>query len=81
MAFGTRQWMNLGTQPRESTLRRTLYWFYVRGEALMDRIEYEEWGLKGVVAGRGVEIAKPGERQEKVEVRPSSRRHLLTSRT
>jgi hypothetical protein len=34
----------------------------------MDRIEYEEWALKGVQEGRGVKIAKEGGVQEKIEV-------------
>ena len=34
----------------------------------MDRIEYEEWALKGVIEGRGLVIAKEGQEQEKIEV-------------
>ena len=35
----------------------------------MDRIEYEEWALKAVNEGRGVKIAKEGEKQEMIDVR------------
>ena len=35
----------------------------------MDRIEYEEWALKAVHEGRGVKIAKEGEKQDMIEVR------------
>ena len=47
-----------------------MYWFYRRGEGLMDRIEYEEWALKGVHEGRGVKVVKQGEdkQQEMIEV-------------
>jgi hypothetical protein len=45
-----------------------MYWFYARGEGLMDRIEYEEWSLKGIVEGQGVKIATDGQEQELIEV-------------
>ena len=35
----------------------------------MDRIEYEEWALKGVTEGQGLRIVKEGEKQEKIQVR------------
>lgn len=36
----------------------------------MDRIEFEEWMLKGVHEGRGVKILQEGEggKQERIEV-------------
>lgn len=45
-----------------------MYWFYAKGEGLMDKIEYEEWALKSVQEGLGVRIAKEGEVQERKEV-------------
>jgi hypothetical protein len=56
--------LKLGDKPKDSWT----YWFYKRGEGLMDRIEFEEWALKGVVEGRGVGIGKDGGVTEKVEV-------------
>ena len=56
-------WLKLGERPKDSWMG----WFYAKGESLMDRIEYEEWALKGVHEGRGVRIAKPGEKQERIE--------------
>ena len=58
-------WMKLGDRPKDSWM----YWFYARGEGLMDRIEYEEWALKGVTEGQGLRIVKEGEKQEKIQVR------------
>lgn len=59
-------WMDLGRTDQTSTFdwkRRT----YVLGERLMDRIEYQEWALKGIdpamgphlIRGQGVEAEKP----------------------
>jgi hypothetical protein len=45
-----------------------MYWFYAKGEGLMDKIEYEEWALKGIQEGLGVKVAKEGAPQEKAEV-------------
>jgi hypothetical protein len=47
-----------------------MYWFYAKGEGLMDKIEFEEWMLKGVHEGRGIKVLKEGEEgvQEKIEV-------------
>lgn len=45
-----------------------MYWFYSKGEGLMDRIEYEEWALKAIIEDQGLRIAKEGELQEVVEV-------------
>ena len=56
-------WLKLGERPKDSWMG----WFYAKGESLMDRIEYEEWALKGVHEGRGVRIAKAGEKQERIE--------------
>ena len=61
-------WQKLGDKPKDSWM----YWFYSRGEGLMDRIEYEEWSLKSVIPGQGGRIASPGETQEKIEVNCSS---------
>jgi hypothetical protein len=60
------QWLKLGSKDKKSWM----FWFYKRGESLMDRIEYEEWSLKGVHEGRGVEIKKPGQdgEQQRIEV-------------
>lgn len=58
------QWLKLGDKPKDSWM----YWFYAKGEGLMDRIEYEEWALKGIQEGLGVRVAKEGEEQERVEV-------------
>jgi hypothetical protein len=62
-------WLKLGDRPKDSWM----YWFYARGEKLMDRIEYEEWMLKAIQEDRGVKIAKKeGETQEKIEVSSST---------
>lgn len=45
-----------------------MYWFYEKGEKLMDRIEYEEWALKAVREGEGVKVAKDGQVLERIEV-------------
>jgi len=63
------QWLKLGTKKPDSWL----FWFYTKGEGLMDKIEYEEWMLKGIHEGRGVGILteeekKAGKSQEKIEV-------------
>lgn len=63
------QWLKLGTKKPDSWL----YWFYTKGEGLMDKIEYEEWMLKGIHEGRGVSVLteeekKAGKTQEKIEV-------------
>ncbi len=60
------QWLKLGTKPKTSWM----YWFYSKGEGLMDRIEYEEWQLKSVQENVGVKIANKakGEQQQTVEV-------------
>lgn len=60
-------WLKLGDKPKNSWM----YWFYKRGEGLMDRIEYEEWALKGIQEGRGVKIADKakGQVQDKIDVR------------
>ena len=57
-------WLKLGEKDKKTWT----YWFYARGEGLMDRIEYEEWALKAVVEGQGVAVAKNGEKQERIEV-------------
>lgn len=58
--------MKLGEKDPKSWM----FWFYKRGEGLMDRIEYEEWSLKGISEGRGVRVVKEGEgeAQEMIEV-------------
>jgi len=56
--------LKLGARPKDSWM----YWFYARGEGLMDRIEYEEWSLKGIVEGQGVKIATDGQEQVLIEV-------------
>lgn len=45
-----------------------MYWFYEKGEKLMDRIEYEEWALKAVKEGEGVKVSKDGHVLERIEV-------------
>lgn len=61
-------WLKLGEKDKKSVS----YWFYKKGEGLMDKIEYEEWALKNIQEGRGVKIIKKGEpgTQEKIEVSP-----------
>ena len=66
-------WLKLGEKPKDSVM----YWFYNRGERLMDRIEYEEWALKAIHEGQGLKIANTdkGEVQERIEIpmlKPSS---------
>lgn len=58
------EWTKLSTKKPDSWM----YWFWQKGEHMMDKIEYEEWALKNVHEGRGVKIAKEGETQEKIEV-------------
>ncbi|KAL7423957.1 hypothetical protein Q5752_001542 [Cryptotrichosporon argae] len=58
------QWLKLGQKDKNSWM----YWFYHRGEKLMDRIEYEEWALKGVVEGQGVKIDKDGKVVDRIEI-------------
>lgn len=57
-------WLKLGEKPKGSWM----YWFYEKGEKLMDRIEYEEWALKAVREGEGVKVAKDGQVLERIEV-------------
>ena len=59
-------WLKLGEKDKTTWT----YWFYKKGESLMDRIEYEEWALKAITEGQGVKIVKDGESavQEKIEV-------------
>ena len=47
-----------------------MYWFYSKGEGLMDKIEFEEWMLKGIHEGRGVKVVTKeiGETQQKIDV-------------
>lgn len=61
----TEQWLKLGDKPKDGWM----YWFYAKGEGLMDKIEYEEWALKSVQEGLGVRIAKDGEKQDMTQVR------------
>ena len=66
LAKASDQWLKLGQKPKKSWM----YWFYAKGEGLMDKIEFEEWMLKGVHEGRGIKVLKEGEEgvQEKIEV-------------
>ncbi|OXG36023.1 hypothetical protein C360_02625 [Cryptococcus neoformans Bt15] len=57
-------WLKLGEKPKGSWM----YWFYEKGEKLMDRIEYEEWALKAVREGEGVKVAKDGKVLERIEI-------------
>lgn len=59
-------WYKLGEKDPKSVL----YWFYKKGEGLMDKIEYEEWALKAIHEGQGVKIAEKGKEaeQQKIEV-------------
>ncbi|KIR54697.1 hypothetical protein I315_02578 [Cryptococcus gattii Ru294] len=57
-------WLKLGEKPRGSWM----YWFYEKGEKLMDRIEYEEWALKAVKEGEGVKVSKDGQVLERIEI-------------
>ncbi|WVW85441.1 hypothetical protein I302_107479 [Kwoniella bestiolae CBS 10118] len=63
-------WLNLGKKPKNSWT----FWFYERGEKLMDRIEFEEWSLKAIKEGQGVKVDKEGkvvgERVEIPLIRP-----------
>jgi hypothetical protein len=63
--------MKLSTKKKDGWM----YWFYAKGEGLMDKIEFEEWMLKGVHEGRGVEVVgkEGGRKQEHIEV---SRREM-----
>jgi hypothetical protein len=68
------QWLKLSKKKPDSWL----FWFYTKGEGLMDKIEYEEWMLKGIHEGRGVGILteedkKAGKVQEKIQVSRVSR--------
>lgn len=58
------EWTKLSTKKPDSWM----YWFWQKGEHMMDKIEYEEWALKNIHEGRGVKIAKGEEKQEKIEV-------------
>lgn len=49
-------WLKLGDKPKDSWM----YWFYNKGEGLMDKIEYEEWSLKAVQEGVGMKVDKDG---------------------
>lgn len=67
-------WLKLGEKDKKSVS----YWFYKKGEGLMDKIEYEEWALKNVTEDQGVKIAKKGkdgkeEVQETIEVGPQKK--------
>ncbi|WVQ95104.1 hypothetical protein IAU59_002198 [Kwoniella sp. CBS 9459] len=58
-------WLKLGQKPKDSWT----YWFYAKGEKLMDRIEYEEWALKAVKENEGVKVDKDGNiLSEKIEI-------------
>ncbi|WVN86192.1 uncharacterized protein L203_101353 [Cryptococcus depauperatus CBS 7841] len=57
-------WLKLGEKPKGSWM----YWFYDRGERLMDRIEFEEWALKAVREGEGVKVTKEGGVLERIEI-------------
>lgn len=56
------------------------YWFYKRGEGLMDKIEYEEWALKAIQEGQGVKIAEPGKEAEQQKITVSRRFQLPSER-
>lgn len=62
----TNQWLKLGEKPKNGWM----YWFYSKGEGLMDKIEFEEWMLKGIHEGRGVKVVtkESGETQQKIDV-------------
>ena len=56
-------WIDLGKPGVKSTLdwkRRT----YETGEKLMDRIEYQEWGLKGIDPALGPSLQRRKDRRE-----------------
>jgi hypothetical protein len=59
-------WYKLGQKDKKSVS----YWFYRKGEGLMDKIEYEEWALKAIQENQGVKIAEKGKEgeQERIEV-------------
>ncbi|OCF32730.1 hypothetical protein I317_02094 [Kwoniella heveanensis CBS 569] len=56
LAKASDTWLKLGQKPKDSWT----YWFYAKGEKLMDRIEYEEWALKAVKENEGVKVDKDG---------------------
>jgi hypothetical protein len=60
-----------------------MYWFYAKGEGLMDKIEYEEWMLKGIHEGRGVKVLSKEQEgkevQEKIEVSSTLQRVELVT--
>ncbi|ODO11069.1 hypothetical protein I350_01671 [Cryptococcus amylolentus CBS 6273] len=49
-------WLKLGAKPKDSWM----FWFYEKGEKLMDRIEFEEWALKAIREGEGIKVEKDG---------------------
>nr|XP_031863986.1 uncharacterized protein CI109_000630 [Kwoniella shandongensis]KAA5531058.1 hypothetical protein CI109_000630 [Kwoniella shandongensis] len=64
LAKASDTWLKLGEKDKNSWT----YWFYARGEKLMDKIEYEEWALKAVKEGEGVRIDKVGNVLDKIEI-------------
>ncbi|WVR09445.1 hypothetical protein IAU60_006512 [Kwoniella sp. DSM 27419] len=65
LAKASETWLKLGEKPKKSWT----YWFYAKGEKLMDRIEYEEWALKAVKENAGVKISKEGKIEgDKIEI-------------
>jgi hypothetical protein len=73
--------MKLSTKKKDGWM----YWFYAKGEGLMDKIEFEEWMLKGVHEGRGVEVLEKGKeggrKQEMIEVSAIASERALASST
>ncbi|WVQ79729.1 hypothetical protein IAT38_001829 [Cryptococcus sp. DSM 104549] len=64
LAKASDTWLKLGDKPKDSWM----YWFYAKGEKLMDNIEFEEWALKAVKEGEGVRISKEGEILDRIEI-------------
>ncbi|KAK8854641.1 hypothetical protein IAR55_003380 [Kwoniella newhampshirensis] len=64
LAKASDTWLKLGEKDKNSWT----YWFYARGEKLMDKIEYEEWALKAVKEGEGVRISKEGQVLDRIEI-------------
>lgn len=57
------QWLKLGEKDKKSWM----YWFYSKGEGLMDKIEYEEWALKAISENQGVRFSRDKDGKEVVE--------------
>jgi hypothetical protein len=70
-------WLSLSNTQREGSILKTWkYKTWKNGERLMDRIDFEEWGLKNVDVGLDPWTGRGKKKHKKEEAKPSGDSHL-----